>query len=289
MSTLRTLKRRITSVTSTKQITKAMQLVAASKLRKAEQAAHGPQYYVAQAESLLGQLARDSEGQRHPLVQPRPLRRALTVVIAGDRGMAGAFNANVIKAAHLHIQELGVHDSLISVGKRTAPPLLGETDADLLAAYDVDETQSGHVISKPIASHVIQLYLEGAVDRVDVIYTSFISTIKQEVVRKQLLPLQPIESPKASSQTLLETDALLTSAAERLIEATILQAVLESRASEQAARMLSMMNATNNAKDLIEDLTLAYHEARQSAITQELAEISTGAEAMNQTNGGAYA
>ncbi|HSX02273.1 MAG TPA: ATP synthase F1 subunit gamma [Candidatus Saccharimonadia bacterium] len=282
MAALQGIKRRIRSVTSTRQITKAMQLVAASKLRRAQEAATGPQAYIAAAREVLAGLSGSSNAQRHPLYQVRPVRQALTIVIAGDRGMAGAYNSNIFKALGRHLHALNVPQQAICIGRHAMLQVARASDIDELAAYLIDDGDADIALAQPVLREATQLYETGQVDAVHIISTRFVSTIKQEANVRQLLPVTGSEGEATEREFEPNPEELLDYATRRVLEAEVLQAILEARASEQAARMMAMMNATDNAKDLIEDLTLTYNDARQAAITQELAEISGGAEAISQ-------
>ncbi len=280
MAALNGIKRRIRSVGNIRQITKAMQLVAASELRRAQAAAVAPQAYTTAALELLSRLGSHVEALRHPLYQVRPINRALTIVIAGERGMAGAYNGNILKSLIRHTAELGVPHSAICVGRYAASHVAKFSDMDELAAYDIEAKNPDVEIAQPILTEASALYTAGEVDSVHIIYTHFVSTMKQVTVTEQLLPVHPVASDYVDNTLEPNAEALLDFATKRLLEAQILQAVLESRASEQAARMMAMMSASDNAGELIEDLTLAYNNERQAVITQELAEISAGAEAV---------
>ncbi len=283
MAALQGIKRRIRSVTSTRQITKAMQLVAASKLRRAQEAATAPQAYIAAARELLADLTGSAEAKRHPLYAVRPVKRALVIVVAGDRGMAGAYNANILKAMGRHLAEIDVPTQAICLGRHASLHVARASDLDELAAYNLDEGDAIVGLAQPVLREATDLFEAGKVDAVHLIYTRFHSTLKQEAVVRQLLPVTGGDSETPTERELEPNpEALLDFATYRVLEAEVLQAILEARASEQAARMMAMMNATDNAKELIEDLTLTYNDARQAAITQELAEISGGAEAISQ-------
>ncbi len=284
MAALQGIKRRIRSVTGTRQITKAMQMVSASKLRRAQWAAVGPQAYSQAARELLARLSTSPSAALHPLMKRRPVRRALTILVAGDRGMAGAYNSNIIRAMVRHSRELGVPQSAISIGRRAATHVARANDVTQLASYDVDGGDANTTVVQPALEEAIGLFMSGEVDAVHVIYTRFDSTIKQEVVTTKLLPVEPPEGETTGADVEFEpdADALLSYAVRRVLEAQLMQAVLDARASEHASRMIAMMNATDNASDLIGDLTLAFNNARQAGITQELAEISGGAEAINE-------
>jgi F-type H+-transporting ATPase subunit gamma len=283
MAALQGIKRRIKSVRNTRQITKAMQMVEASKLRRAQLAALGPQAYMVAAKELLARLASGSAAKLHPWFIPRPVKHDLTIVIAADRGMAGAYNSNVLKALgrHLHGTNGSKHMG-ISVGKRAALQLARASDINEVATFGIDRGDADIAIARPVLEESIQLYNSGDVDAVHLIYTHFISTVHYEVITKQLLPVTADEGLATEAELEPEADELLEFAARRVLEAEVLQAVLEARASENASRMLSMKNATDNAEDLISDLTLAFNNARQTSITQEIAEISAGAEAITE-------
>ena len=281
MAALQGIKHRIKSVGNTKQITKAMQLVAASKLRRAQESAIGPKRYVATSRELLSSLASTFEAHNHPLFKSRKVKNTLTIAISGDRGLAGAYNGNINRMLSGHAAKIGDNIKVISVGKYAAQHVVRIEELVGIAAYNMDLEDPDVMLAQPILKEAIDLFLAGEVDSVDLVYTRYISTVSQEVVVEQLLPVQPAET-KLSSRT-FEPNAtvLIDLAVKRLLEAQVLQAILEARASEQASRMLAMKNATDNASDLIDDLKLALNNARQSAITQELAEITAGTEAIN--------
>lgn len=280
MAALSGIRRRIRSVKGIHQITKAQQLVAASKLRKVEAAARGPQDYTKAARELLARLATSPEVRRFPLFESRTVKRAMTIVIAGDRGMAGAYNANIIRALAHHIRELGVPQTTVSIGRRASLHLAHARNIGHIASYDVGGPDPDTTIAQPVLREAIDAFRAGDVDRVDMIYTAFVSSVKQEVRILELLPIVPPSNAVDVRDFEPEAEELIAIAAKRVLEADLLQAVLDARASEEAARMVAMMNATDNASDLIDDLTLSYNNARQAAITQELAEITAGAEAI---------
>lgn len=276
------IKRRIKSVSNTKQITKAMQLVAASKLRKAQEEALGPKDYISASQGLLATLSATPEAQYHPLFIVRKVKNALSIVVTSDKGLAGAYNNNVSKNHLKKVLELGVPQQVICIGRYAAMHVARIKELEELSAYDLDHGDADIVLAKPVLSEALELFLTGEVDIVTISYTKFISTIKQEAVTEVLLPFQKPENQTPVGRTFEPgVQILLDKVVKRLLEAQVLQAILESRASEHASRMLAMKNATDNASDLIEDLTLAFNNARQASITQELAEITAGAEAIN--------
>jgi F-type H+-transporting ATPase subunit gamma len=283
MASLQIINRRRQSVRNTRQITKAMQMVAASKLRRAQTAATGPQAYVEAARSLLHDLGAQTITAMHPLFAQRPQKRALTIVIAGDRGMAGGYNSNVIRALTRYIREAkGIEHDVIAIGRRAAMSVARAKDVRMIASYDVDVPDHATHVVIPVLEAVTQAYEKGEIDMVQVIATDFVSTVTQRVSVRQLLPVVPEAAPKATGTSEMEPsdEQLVDVIVRRVLEAEVLQAVLEARASEEAARMLAMMNASDNASDIIADLTLEFNNARQGKITQEISEISAGAEAI---------
>jgi F-type H+-transporting ATPase subunit gamma len=280
MAALQGIKRRIKSVRGIHQITKAQQLVAASKLRRVQMAATGPQEYTKAIRELLAHQSAQPSVNWHPLYEVRPVKQALTIIVAGDRGMAGAYNSNIFRALSRHLREQGVPQTAIAIGKKASVHVAHAADMEELASYNVSgggPVDSG--VAQPVLQEILDLFLDGQIDAVHLLYTQFVSTVKQEVVLKQLLPI-PKNPNGYPGETEPEPDELLDVVARRALEAEVVQAVLEARASEEAARMVAMMNATDNASDLITDLTLTFNNARQANITQELAEISAGADAI---------
>jgi F-type H+-transporting ATPase subunit gamma len=280
MPSLQNIKRRIRSVRGIRQITKAQQLVAASKLRRVQVAALAPHEYTRAADELLKRLSGVPEVRKFPLFAVRKPKRALVIVVAGDRGMAGAYNSNIFRAFQKHHGELGVPARVITVGRRASVFASHLADVEHIGSYDVSSAGLDVTVAQPITHETVDLFIKHEIDVAHVIFTSFVSTVKQEVTVTQLLPIERPETKNTVTDFEPEVEDLIHVAARRVIEARILQAVLDARASEEAARMLAMMNATDNAGDLINDLTLAYNNARQANITQELAEISAGAEAI---------
>jgi len=281
MAALQDIKRRIRSVGGTRQITKAMQLVAASKLRRYQEGAIAPRAYTQASRELLARLGSPSDVLRHPLYQRRPIKTVLTVMIAGDRSLAGPYNGNIYRVFNDHAKQFKVPHQVICVGRQAAHHIAKAVGADEIAAYRIENGPGQTELVAPILRQVTDLFETHHVDAVFFVYTKFHSSVRQEVVLSQLLPVVPEVGQATKSELEPSPEVLLDVATRRLLKAQILQAVVDSRASEQAARMLAMMTATDNADDLIDDLTLAYNNARQSAITQELAEITAGAEVIN--------
>lgn len=289
MASQQQLKTRIRSVKNTKQITKAMQMVAASKMRRAQESTKATAPYTQTAREILAHLAERGATENHPLFTVRPVKRRLLIVIASDKGLAGAYNSSIAKA---YVRELlsddkaGVKTATIAVGRKVTHFVTRLKDAELLGAYeDLPDALEGHELRAALDT-AYELFTEERVDAVDVVYTEFISGISQVATTERLLPAGAAalttDQPNPLHDALFEPDVetVMEAVVYRLIGAQLFQALLDARASEHSMRMLAMKSATDNASDLIDDLTLAMNKARQGAITQELAEISGGAEAM---------
>ena len=288
MPSTQLLKSRIRSVKSTRQITKAMQLVAASKMRRAQEATKASAPYTLAARQLLTALSTHTSVKNHPLFVQRPVKTRLLIAIASDKGLAGAYNSNIVR---VYADELKKDDSAkiknttITVGRKAAQFVARIKDTQVLGAYEeLPDRPDGREL-RAILDSARTLFTAGEVDAVDVIYTDFVSSVLQEAKIMRVLPagFEPAEEPGVAKDVTYEpsTEEVLDGIVYRLVGAQIFQALLDSRASEHSMRMMAMKNATDNASDLVEDLTLAMNKARQGAITQELAEISGGVEALS--------
>jgi F-type H+-transporting ATPase subunit gamma len=289
MANTTAIKRRIGSVKNTRQITKAMQLVAASRMRKAQDAAHTSRLYNQMARELLTRLGQLTEVNEQPLFAQRPIKARLLVVVTSDRGLAGAYNSNALRS---YVAELkadktaGIKSYTIAVGQKAAQMVGRLADTEVVGVYRhlPQDLQVHHL--QPLVREATKLFTNQKVDKVDVIYTHFYSTVNQQPKTLHLFPAGFTETEVSAELRLAEfepsLEAVLSSTAKKLIEAQLWQSLLESVASEESMRMLAMKNATDNANDIVDDLTLAYNNARQASITQELAEITGGAEAMSE-------
>jgi len=289
MASTQLLKSRIRSVKSTKQITKAMQLVAASKMRRAQDATKMSAPYTLAARQLLTALSTHASVKNHPLFVSRPVKTRLLIVIASDKGLAGAYNSNVVRAYTNELKAddaAGIKNTTITIGRKAAQFVARIKDTEVLGAYEElpDRPGGGELLA--ILDSARTLFTSKEVDAVDVIYTDFLSSVVQEAKIIRVLPagFETATEPNVATDVLYEpsTEEVLDGVAYRLVGAQIFQALLDSRASEHSMRMMAMKNATDNASDLIDDLTLAMNKARQGAITQELAEISGGVEALSE-------
>ncbi len=284
------LKQRIKSVKGTRQITKAMQLVSASKMRRAQDYAFRSRAYRDLAYELLARLSAINEVEQQPLFMKRSVKSRLYIVITSNSGLAGAYNANVLKLLARSIQQDQdgkVASRVIVIGKKGAQFVRRLKAVELVAVYDDFKDQPTANDVRPILNTLMNEYKDETVDAVDLMYTVFKSNIVQEAKSLQLLPASADDIPEAADdlQTISnfepDVETVIDQITIRLVEAQLWQALLESLASEHSMRMLAMKNATDNAKDLIDDYTLELNTARQAAITQELAEITGGAEALN--------
>ena len=287
MASTTALKRRIGSVKNTRQITKAMELVAASKMRKAQDFAARGRAYREAAYSLLTRLSKITEVEEHPLFVKRKVKTRLYVPITSNGTLAGAYNANILRIlAHdlKEDQQNGIKTQVIAIGKQGARFARRLQNVDLLAAYTELPDQPSANDVRPILSSIVDLYKSAHVDDVQLLYTEFKSNLVQNATALSLLParFESLEDVGSLENTTFEPSVseVLDNVAERLIEIQLWQALLEGLASEHSMRMIAMKNATDNASDIIDDLTLEFNTARQAAITQELAEITGGAEAI---------
>ena len=290
MPSLRDIRNRITSVKSTRQITKAMKMVAAAKLRRAQDAILKTRPYAQLLDKALGRVAARAladEAATHPLLAPRQPKVAEVVVITSDRGLAGGFNSNIIRRTQRFLTESG--DQYEKVELAT----IGRKAKDFLRARklevrkDFPGVHQGLTYEKAeaIAQEYVGRYLAGEVDAVFLCYNEFKSAISQTPVVVQLLPIQPPEaeaSAAASVDFVYEPsrEALLADLLPRQVAMQVWRALLESAASEHGARMSAMESATKNAEEMIAALTLQYNRARQAYVTKELMEIVGGAEAL---------
>jgi F-type H+-transporting ATPase subunit gamma len=283
-----TIKHRIKSVRNTRQITKAMELVSASKMRRAQERAKLSRDYQTAAYDLLLRLNGLADVGSHPLFAHRKVSSRLYLIVTSNSGLAGAYNYNVLKEFTAGLRtdkENKVTSYVITIGHKGAQFARRLKGVSLLAVYPAFGDQPSANDIRPILNTLIDEYHDKKIDEADIIYTVFKSNISQQATRLNLLPAHidgQTPKPSVTAYTNFEpsVEEVLDNAAVRLIEVQIWQALLESLASEHSMRMVAMKSATDNANDLIDDLTLEFNTARQAAITQELAEITNGAEAI---------
>jgi F-type H+-transporting ATPase subunit gamma len=281
MATLADIRRRIASVKNTQQITRAMEAVAAAKLRRAQARAVAARPYAERMADVLAEVASRVATYRHPFLVPRPVERRLLILVTADRGLAGALHVNVQRVALRYLQE-GKPASLATIGRkgrdyfrRLRVPIVAEV------SQIGDRPELRDIL--PVITVARDEYLEGRVDEVALAYTHFLSTVRLQPTIMPLIPVAVPERPAGVRVDYLyepEAEAVLSALLPHYVEAEVYAAVLDNQASEQSARMVAMRNATENAGELIEDLTLLRNKVRQATITRELMEIVSGAEAL---------
>lgn len=306
MASTQQIKARIRSVKNTRQITKALELVSASKMRRAQETTIASRDYTRTAQQILTRLRELTDVTNHPLFMQREVKSRILVVITSDRGMAGAYNSNVLRQLTKELkadEEAKIHTKLILIGKQAAKFAARIEKLDVIGSYD-------HMPEKPTISDLTSILEtlkeqftgesealkakseaddtkfvpKPTTDAVDLLFTDFKTSVLQEVTMQRILPAaftaETVSNDLGKAIFEPSPQAVLDQVAERLIDVQLWQAYLESQASEQSSRMMAMKTASDNAGELIDDLTLAMNTARQAAITQELAEITGGAEAI---------
>lgn len=288
MPSTRDIRRRIKSVKNTAQITKAMQMVAASKMRKAQQAALSGRPYAELLSEVLAPLAETLGNFQHPLVGSRPIKKRCVILVGTDKGLCGALNGNLMREAAKYDRDTTIY---ITAGRK-ASQFIARTKRQLAAEFTYKDTPLFSE-ARAISKFAQDLFAKKEVDHVEILYTKFISTLNQKIETKPLLPVGEIVGAKSGIGSQSEQAALLQGAAEFVYEPgqeqvlgallphslnfEVYQILLEAKASEQSARMVAMKNATDNAQQLIKDLTLEYNKLRQANITKELLEITSAA------------
>ena len=282
MASQRDIRRRIQSSKNIKQITRAMQFVAASKLKRAQDATLQARPYSSKLDELLADLATVLSGEDHPLLVRREGGKRLIVLITTDRGLAGALNTNTIRFAAQQITGTPGDLTVVTVGRK-GRDAMRRARVPLEAHFEGFGERPSFADVLPLARLITDDYLAGTYDRVDIVYSAFVSTLTQRPSMDELLPITPSEDTEGipGNQFIFEPSpaAVLQQLLPRYVATRLFQAVLEAKASEESSRMVAMKNATENAEDLIDDLTLAYNKVRQSNITREMIEIATGAQA----------
>ncbi|GAP20086.1 ATP synthase F1 subunit gamma [Leptolinea tardivitalis] len=294
MASAREMRLRIRSVKSIAQVTSALETVSAAKVRRAIAAVNATRPYAEKSWKLLVHLARQpGHTSLHPLLAGRSeVKKILVVLISGDRGLAGAFNANIVKDTLDHFRNFPAQVSYIAVGRKGRDMLLRRRREVIAEFSDIPIAPSFASLSA-VGHLVVDEYLQGRVDEVYLAYTDFHSMVKQDTVIRKLVPLDVqyaddrvvaynVTHHKTTSVFDFEPDdsQILSGIIARFTELQVYQAILTSQASEQAARMVSMRNATDNARELISSLQMDYNKARQQAITNDMLDITGGAEAM---------
>ncbi len=289
MPSLRDIRRRIRGIRSTAQITKAMELVAASRMRRAQQRVLAARPYAETMRTLISELAATAGGAGaeglHPLLVQRPVDTVGIVLITTDRGLCGALNTNTIRrGSELVLQQ--THDvQLLTIGRK-GQDFMARRGHRILATETGMGDRPSYDTVIPIARNIMESYMSGVMDVCYIVYPHFVSTLQQRPQVIQLLPLAPSERIEKPLEYIFEPDprTILGQLLPRYVEVVLYEAILEMAASEQSARMVAMRNANQNAKDLINDLTLAYNKVRQANITREVIEVASAAEFMAAQN-----
>jgi len=301
MPNLRDIKRRIRSVKNTGKITRAMQLVASSKMKRAQDAAIKARPYAQMLAEVLAAMPRDESGalnvEGNAYLEQRKVNKRGILVLSTDKGLAGALNSNLFRyiATELKSEE----NRFVAVGRKGSQ-FLARTDRDMIASFSVSDSVP-YIEVRPVVEALTQAFKDGEIDTIEVLYPRFVNNLRQEVTLEQLTPIPSLDKfieahkgrsdetaeppiPDDNREMLFEPDAqtILNEIVELYIRREIHQMMLEAQASEQSARMVAMKTATDNAHDLEQRLTLNYNKARQGAITQELVELSAASIAANQ-------
>jgi F-type H+-transporting ATPase subunit gamma len=280
---IRKVKRRIRGVQNIAKITRAMEMIAASRMRKAQERGLQGRPYAEKIEQVIADLAALPDiGLQHPLLQRRDIKKIAVVHITPDRGLCGGLNANLNRQLANYILQQKVPVEVVAVGRKGRDFSVRNT-CTLCAEFTQLSDKPAYLDTLPVSNIVIEEYTKGIIDMVYISFAHFISTLVQKPIMKQLLPVQPAEIPGGQNVDYIYepgAEAVLGSLLPRFVEMEIYHAILESIASEQSARMVAMRNATDSASELIGDLTLLYNKARQESITRELLDITGGVVAL---------
>ncbi len=289
MAQTQTIKRRMRSVRNAGQITKALEVVAASRMRRIQESVGRVRLYAQAADSIMRRIAPSQEAKQHPYFNNGVGKTRLYIVINSDRGQAGAFNSNVFaKAHHSFVQDKsqGYGSDIIVFGRKGSSHFARLTGAEMIGAYenipDVPEVD----VFAPALETIQDGFDQGRYESVHIIYTQFKSSLVQQVTQTQLLPISVAQAEDTETKEVVyefepNIESVLEEAMRIYFEASFMSARVESAASEHSMRMIAMGNANRNARELVEDLTLELNSVRQAAITQEIAEITGGAQAVN--------
>lgn len=282
MANIRLIRRRTRSVQNTAKITKAMEMVATSKMKRAQDRVIAGRPYAEKMWQVIANLASHPEGTAHPLMQKREINRIAIIHITTDRGLCGGLNTNVNRNTGSFILEQTMPSVLITVGKK-GKDFMVRNGQNIRAEFTAMPDRPSLLDTLAISNIVIDDYTKGYADKVYISFNKFITTMTQQPVVQQILPVETTESQQNQEVEYIyepNRKTVLANLLPRYVEMQIYHSILEAIASEQSARMVSMRNATENAKDLISDLTLIYNKARQEMITKELLDIVGGVEAL---------
>ena len=290
MPSILDIRRRIRSVRNTQQITRAMKMVAGAKLNRAQDRAVRTRPYVNQTSSVLSSLAARVENPDHPLLERREVRKVLLVLLTADKGLCGAFNSNLIRAAQHYLEEhKDLEVSMITIGRRGSD-FFRKRDVPKVAEWVGLFGRLKFTDAEEITSKIISLYTDGTFDAIDLLYNEFKTVLTQKLVVERFLPIEPIAPPnvagEAADSSLVDyiyeqpPGEIFGRLLPRYVEIEVYRALIESEAAELASRMTAMDSATKNAGEMIDQLTLNMNRIRQAAITREIIEIVSGAAAL---------
>ena len=288
MATLKEIKTRIVAIKNTQKITKAMKMVAAAKLRRAQDKIISTRPYANKMNELLSHLISVAEKTINPLTEEREVDKHLVVIISSDRGLCGSFNTNLLRFATEQINKLGEDTQLITIGKKSSV-YFKKRGYNIIQSHVNVFSDLKIEVAKDIVKFIVQGYLDKEYDNVELIFNEFKSIVKQNAVAERFLPLSKPDTDDADEKKSMIDYIYEPSASEILnylipkqLDIQLWKALLESNAAEQGARMTAMEMATNNAADFLQDLEIMYNRARQESITKELLEIVAGAEALKE-------
>ena len=282
LSNIREIKRRIRAISNIQHVTGAMKMVAASRLRRAQSRVWAARPYAQKTAEVAGRLALSPNAQTLPLVASREVKKTAYVLIVGDKGLAGAYNANLIHLTEDRLLKKGQPAGLVVVGRKGLQ-YFRRRSVEILKYYVDIGDEPDLSLARELARQLMDIFLSGQVDEVNLIYARFISALRNIPQVERLLP---IETPSVEGTETIdyiyepEPVGVLEAILPRYCEVKVYQALLEAKASELSARMVAMESATKNSAEMIEQLTLSFNKARQAAITTELLEVATGAEAL---------
>ncbi|MCM3087196.1 F-type H+-transporting ATPase subunit gamma [Bhargavaea ginsengi] len=284
MASLREIQSRINSTKKTSQITKAMHMVSASKLSKAELNAKSFNPYMEKIQEVIGAIAAGAPDATHPMLESRPVKKTAYLVITSDRGLVGAYNSHVLKAALGKIRERHTSKDevvILSIG-RNGVDFFNKLGYNVIQSVIGVSDHPTFAEIKDVTREAVGKFIDGEYDELYMYYNHFVSAISQEVTEKKVLPLTDLSSMKSTASYEFEpsAEAILEVLLPQYAESLMYGALLDGKASEHASSMTAMKAATDNAKELIDDLTLSFNRARQAAITQEITEIVGGVAAL---------
>lgn len=281
--TTRDIKRRIKGISNTRQITKAMELVSSAKLKRARERLEKSRPYYRTVLDNIQEVLATTGNMKHPLLDNREVKSSLYIVISADRGLAGGYNAGVIRLAEKNIRERDKDAKIITIGSK-ARDYFTKRNYNVVGKFVGISEEPQFADARKIGSLALELYKNKDVDEINIIYTEFKGTISQEPTIMRLLPSDEVKSQNKERRTITEfeptPEEVLGYLIPKYIQSSIYGALIESSSSEQAARRVAMEAATDNAEEMIDELNISYNRARQAAITMEITEIVSGADAL---------